>query len=122
MNLTPSEHQLLTREMGLEVLKRLTTETVPEHQSQRFHWPKCTQCRRRPTMTIRSGTWLKMRTGLKPSDGISVSVPKHQALRNEVVNPEFVLIPRYDILPCCSARYIKENDADPARAKRDRPE
>jgi hypothetical protein len=55
-----------------------------------FTWPRCLICGRRPTMVIKKTSWLLVLTGFN-----------HE--------PKFIRCPRYEVLPCCSARWVKEN-------------
>jgi hypothetical protein len=55
-----------------------------------FQWPKCLICHQRPTMMIKKTSWLLVLTGFN-----------HE--------PKFIRCPRYEVLPCCSARWVKEN-------------
>jgi hypothetical protein len=76
-------------EAGHLALDRFTEADLTEAERSTFRWPKCLVCGQRPTMLIRPQRWLIFITGL-PGE--------------KIVN-----VPRYDILPCCSARYLKEN-------------
>jgi len=106
--MTEAEKQkLLATEVGLQVIKRLTPQAVSYEQEQRFHWPRCLHCRRRPTMMVRDGVWLRFKTGLVVEYHASV-----------LGHPEFIDVPRYEILPCCSANYVKTVEGPTKRQRR----
>ena len=89
MNLAPAEQKVLAQEIGLQVITRLRHVPAPSEQTANFQWPRCLHCRRRPTMTERRGVWLKILTGITSSPD------------------DVITVPRYEILPCCSAEYVK---------------
>lgn len=75
-------------EAGLQVMARLGGQPLDPELDVHFKWPKCLACGRRPTMTVKKSTFLLMLTGLA---------------EEKVLN-----VPRYEILPCCSAKYVRE--------------
>jgi hypothetical protein len=76
-------------EAGQLVLSKLTEADLSGEERSTFKWPRCLVCRQRPTLLERTDRFLIFITGS----------------REEPV----VRVPRYDILPCCSAKYLKEN-------------
>lgn len=75
-------------EAGLKAIELAQAQGLPPEQAANFQWPRCLICGRRPTMLKKPGSWLRFRTGMS--------------------GPEFLDVPRYEILPCCSGRYLKE--------------
>jgi hypothetical protein len=76
----------------------LGQEKLSADEERQFRWPKCLICKNRPTMMIRPGRWLIFITGLKEEPKLD--------------------IPRYEILPCCSAKYIKEVNGPSKKQRR----
>lgn len=77
-------------EAGLETIGRMQNTPVSDEQASRFRFPKCGLCGRRPELIETKGSWLNFRTGLIGQ-----------------ILPDVISVPRYEILPCCSARYTK---------------
>ena len=85
-------------EAGLQAIAKFANTTLSAEELGTFRWPKCLVCGQRPTMLERPNRFLIFITGL--------------------ADPKIVTVPRYDILPCCSARYVKENEGLSKRQKR----
>ena len=82
-NLSPSDLAAI----GQQVLNQLTNVPVPAEQAEHLRFPRCQFCGRRPELVRTRGSWLRFNTGL--------------------TDPPVIEIPRYEIAPCCSARYTK---------------
>ena len=77
-------------EVGLQVITKLGALPILDEQRGHVRFPRCPFCRRRPELVESKGSWLNFRTGL-----IGQNLP------------DVISVPRYEILPCCSARYTK---------------
>jgi hypothetical protein len=99
MNLTPEQQKLLANEIGGQVISRMRDMPVPPEMLGRVVFPRCPHCKRRPTLMPMRGSWLTYRTGFEPPEIVAVPVP------------------RYEILPCCSAKYIIENEGPTRKEK-----
>ena len=74
-------------EIGQKVIERLANVPVPADQAEHLRFPRCQFCGRRPELVKTRGSWLRFATGLP--------------------DPVVIDVPRYEIAPCCSARYTK---------------
>jgi len=64
---------------------KIQAPPLPEHEARRVKFPKCSLCGRRPILRAVPGQFLEITN----DDGTVTKTPK------------------YEVLPCCSARYIK---------------
>ncbi len=87
------ERENLIEKAGLALLDALASP-VPADLARRFQLPRCPHCGRRGELRIVKGAGIRVEN----REGSSASTE----------------IPGYRILPCCSARYVKEN-AGPSR-------
>jgi hypothetical protein len=85
----------------LSNINQLLLQPVSEEEKRRPVLAKCPHCRRRPQLIEARGQELTI--CIRPDEDDTINIPK------------------YEVFPCCSARYIKENKG-PNRLQRIRAE
>ena len=96
--MTETEQRLLLyQEVGFQIIAEYAKLPILDIHRGTPQFPRCPHCRRRPTFVAGRRVMLQFKTGLP--------------------DPPVVQIPRYEIIPCCSANYIKVNEGPTRKQK-----